>query len=451
MKKLHIQLIEYCAILIIVYSFSSALPAGDVMDRYGELKTETFGTPTGTDTPVLDRSSELSDHLSYAALNNPQLEAAFNRWKAALEKIPQVRSLPDPRFSYAYYIENVETKVGPQRHKIDLSQTFPWFGKIELLGEIALHDANVRRQNYETLKQILFYKVKNAYYEYYHLSRTLAITDENMKLMSYFENIARTKYSAGAATYADVIKAQVELGKLEERIMSLTDLREPLSAQLSAALGMPPGEILPLPAELPKEDITLSDDEIISRARKHNPELIAQKHKISGSSTSIDLARKQFYPDITFGISYIGTGDADMPGTAESGKDPFISMVTVNLPVWRNRYRAAVREAELRHTASVKDRDNSTNSLIAEVKTVLYNFRDSGRKVTLYRDTLIPKAKQSLNVTQRAFETGRKDFLDLIDAQRTLLELELAYERAQTDRIRHQASIGMLTGGNYTE
>ncbi|MFC1650048.1 TolC family protein [Candidatus Latescibacterota bacterium] len=451
MKKLQIQLMVYITISIIVYSFSSTLPADGALDSYKELESETFGDDSRSESPILNQSSRLSDYLAYAAFNNPQLEAAFNRWKAALEKIPQVRSLPDPRFSYAYYIENVETKVGPQRHKIDLSQTFPWFGKLELLGGIALHDANIQRQNYETLKLILFYKIKESYYEYYHLARALAITEENMKLMSYFENIARTKYSAGTATYADVIKAQVELGKLEERILSLNELKEPLSAQLSAALNRPFDEILPLPSALPEEDILLSDDEIITRTKEYNPDLKAHEFKISKDTESIHLAQKQYYPDITVGVSYIGTGNSDMPGTAESGKDPFISMMTINLPIWRNKYRSAVREAELRHVTSVKERDNRANSLIDEVKTVLYNFRDSERKVQLYRDTLILKAKQSLNVTQKAFETGNKDFLNLIDAQRTLLELELAYERALTDRTKHCARIEMLTGGNYKE
>ncbi|MFC1489611.1 TolC family protein [Candidatus Latescibacterota bacterium] len=451
MKKTHIKVIGILALFIILYSYCPAISADGVMERYAKLEKETFDESVSSTVSILDSMSTLSDYLKYAALNNPELEAAFNRWKAALEKIPQVRSLPDPRFSYAYYIQNVETKVGPQRHKIDLSQTFPWFGKLELLGDIALNEADIQRQTFEMLKLILFYRVKESYYEYYNFSRTLAITEENMKLMSYFENIARTKYSVGTASYVDVIKAQVELGKLEERILSLKDLREPLSARLSAALNRPFDEILPLPEVLPEENITLSDDEIINRTIEYNPDLIALESKISKEEKSVHLAQMQYYPDIMLGVSYIGTGDSSMPGTVDSGKDPFIAMMTINLPVWRNKYRAGVKEAELRQMSSSKDLDNRSNSLIAEVKTVLYNFRDSERKISLYRDTLIPKAKQSLNVTQKAFESGTMDFLDFIDAQRTLIELELAYERALTDRAKHCARVEVLTGGNYTE
>jgi len=87
--------------------------------------------------PELTESSGLSDYLAYAALNNPGLEAAFNRWKAALERVPQVKALPDPRFEYKYFIKEVETRVGPQQHSFGVSQVLPWFGKLDLRGEVA--------------------------------------------------------------------------------------------------------------------------------------------------------------------------------------------------------------------------------------------------------------------------------------------------------------------------
>ena len=84
--------------------------------------------------PALDEQSGLEDYLTYAALNNPRLEAAFHRWKAALERVPQAESLPDPRFSYRYYIEAVETRRGPMRQAVDLTQTFPYCRDKNKLG-----------------------------------------------------------------------------------------------------------------------------------------------------------------------------------------------------------------------------------------------------------------------------------------------------------------------------
>ena len=156
--------------------------------------------------PALNEASPISDYLEYAALNNPGLEAAFNSWKAALEKVPQVRALPDPRFTYAYFVREVETRAGPQRHKFGLAQMFPWFGKLDLKGDVALEAANAVRQQYEAAKLKLFFEVKDAYYEYYYLARAISVTEEHMQLVSYMESVARTGYRAGAVPYGSVIK-----------------------------------------------------------------------------------------------------------------------------------------------------------------------------------------------------------------------------------------------------
>ena len=422
----------------------------DTFRKYNSRKDITFQMETTGTEHVIDidltADTSLEKLLAYAAIHNPKLEAAFYRWKAALEKIPQVRSLPDPRFTYAYFIENVETRVGPQRHKLDISQTFPWFGKLELLGDVALEEANIQRQAFEKLKLNLFFQVKAAYYEYYYLSRSIYVTEENMKLLSYFETIAQTKYTASKAPQADVIKAQVELIKLEERLLSLRDMREPVTAKLNAVMNREVNALLPWPSSINDYDINLTDDEIIVQIVENNPDLKGLEFKIEKITKSKELAKKQFYPDFMLGISYVETGPSSMPGTFESGKDPVMTMLSVNLPIWRDKYNAAVNEADIQRRSAVREHENRENMIIADLKTALYNYRDAGRKKELFSDTLIPKAKQALNVTQTAFESGKKDFLSLIDTQRTLLELELLFERALANRAKFRAQVEMLIG-----
>jgi len=380
--------------------------------------------------PTLDEGSMLSDYLTYAALNNPGLEAAFNRWKAALEKIPQAKSLPDPRFSYGYFIEEVETRVGPQRQKIELSQMFPWFGKLRLRGDVALEAANAAQQKYEAAKLKLFYRVKKIYYDYYYLARAIAITKENMKLLSDLESVARTKYKAGIAPYAAIIKAQVELGRLQDRLKTLQDLRNPIVAKLNAALNKPSDASLPWPRAVREEMTKVSEEQLVAWLQENNPELKALEFMTAKEKAGIDLARKNYFPDIMLGVGMIDTDDAIIPDTEDSGKDPVVAMIAINLPVWYGKYRAAEREARARHLAALKQKADKENNLLADLQIALFNFRDAHRKIDLYRDTLVPKAKQSLEVTRQGFEAGKVDFLNLIDAERLLLEFQLSYERA---------------------
>jgi outer membrane protein TolC len=137
--------------------------------------------------PELNEASRLNNYLAYAALNNPQLEAAFNRWKAALEMVSQARTLPDPRFNYGYFFQEVETRVRPQEQQVGVSQMFPWFGKLRLQGEAALGGANAAQQQYEAAKLKLFNEVKQAYYELYYLGRTIGIR----RRMSICSSISR--------------------------------------------------------------------------------------------------------------------------------------------------------------------------------------------------------------------------------------------------------------------
>ncbi len=388
----------------------------------------------------------LDDYLAYSAIHNPGLEAAFNRWKAALERIPQVRTLPDPRFNYRYFIENVETRVGPQRQAFGLSQMFPWFGKLDLRGGVAVEAARVAQARYEAEKLILFFKVKKAYYEYYYLARAIAVVRENRDLVKYLEEVARTRFKAATTGHPDVIRAQVELGKLEDRLRSLEDLRGPMVARLNALMNRPSQAPLPWPQQISEEPVAVNDEQLLDWLKTGNPELAALQHQIAQQRESIRLARKDYYPDLTVGVDYIDTGGAVMSGVSDSGNDPISVGVSINIPLWRDKYDAAVGESLARFGAATKARVDRQNTLEADLKTALYYFYDADRKINLYRDTLVPKAKQSIKATEAAFRTGTANFIDLVDAERVLLEFQLAFERALTDRGNRLAEIETLVG-----
>jgi outer membrane protein TolC len=145
-------------------------------------------------------------------------------------------------------------------------------------------------------------------------------------------------------------------------------------------------------------------------------------------------------------VDYVDTDDALNPELADSGKDPVMAMVSINVPIWHGKYRAAEREARLRMTAVENSREDTGRRLGADLALALYHFRDAERKVDLYGDTLLPKAEQSLAVAQQGFEAGKTTFISLIDAQRLLLEFQLAERRARADKGQRLAEIEMLTG-----
>ncbi len=391
----------------------------------------------------LTEASTLPDYLAFAALHNPGLQAAFQRWKAALEQIAQAEALPDPRFNYKYFIREIETRTGPQRESFSISQTFPWFGKLALREDVAARQAQRQQYGYEKAKRALFFRVTSTYYEFYYLGRAVTLTEENLVLLKTLEEVARTQYQSGTAAHAAVIKFQIEIARLEDQWHSLRQMKGPMLARLNAALNRPSQAELPWPqvqVRQRRQDIDLDIAAVLSR---DNPELLELAQLIEKEKGTVKLAQKESYPDITLGAGYIDTGDAinDVSG---SGDDPVNVTLSVNVPLWQEKNKAVESQARARHLAALHDYQDRRNHLMEQWQAAVYRVDDSWRKIELYEQVLLPKARQALSVTQQEYATAAVGFLDMIDAIRTLLAFELTLERAKADQGKAQAKLELI-------
>jgi cobalt-zinc-cadmium efflux system outer membrane protein len=396
----------------------------------------------------ITENSTLHDLLAAAALNNRGLRAAFERWQGALARVSRVKALPDPQLTFAYFVREIETRVGPQQVKVGIMQMFPWFGKLKLKGNAAAEAANVRKQQYENIKRSLFYEVKTTYYDYYYAVRRVEVLKKNVELLENLESVIQVKYRTGSVSYASLVKIQVERDKLQDRLKSALDNLEPVKARLNAALNRPVHAPLPVPRETAMEDepVELSRERLEERLKANNPVLKAIDAMAAKSEIGIKLAKKNYYPDFSLGLDYMPTGEARMPGIPDSGKDPLAAMVSIRLPLWFKKNKAGVNEANALYRAALYQREEAENNLLARLETVLFKYRDAERKVKLYRESLLPRAQQALEVTRSAFEVGKADFLDFIDSQRMLLMFELEYEEARTLHAQRLAELQMMVG-----
>jgi outer membrane protein, heavy metal efflux system len=388
----------------------------------------------------------LPDYLRFASLNNAELQAKFEEWKAALEQIPQARALDDPKFTYGYFIEEVETRVGPQRDKYGIMQVFPWFGKIEARSHVAAAKAKAAKQRYETNKVKLFWQVKDAFYEFTYLATAINTAKENLELLQYFEEIALTKYRAAAATHPDIIRAQVELAKIEDVLKSLQRLREPTVAKLNSVLNRPCDAELAWPAKEPTRHMQLDRKHIIELLQRTNPQLAELGWEVKAARAGVELAKKKFYPDMGVGVDWIQTDDAVSGNVRDSGKDPVVLMFSMNIPLWRDSYKAAERQAKANVRKIQQQKVSAENKIIAQVVKVLYDVEDSQRKMHLYGEILVSKAEELVHASEAAYRSGAVDFLSLIDAQRMLLKYTLDHERAVTNNQQKIAELEMLIG-----
>jgi outer membrane protein TolC len=392
----------------------------------------------------------LQQYVRYAALNNAGLKAAFEQWKAALQQVRQAGALPDPQFTYGYYIDEVETKEGARSQNLQLMQMFPWFGTIQARTDAAAAAAQAAKKRYEAAKLELFFEVKDAFFEYVYLASAIEIAKENLELAKHFEEVARIRYVASEAGHPDVIRAQVEIAKIADELKTLEELRKPLSARLSAALNRKDPDVLPWPEKEQSKTVVLSRQQLIVALKSQNPELAALDFELQAAKSRLELAKKKFYPDLSLGVEWMTNEGMMGTGLKNSEKDEVVVMFGVNLPIWRESYKAGQLQAKADMAKASQQKAQTENSLAARAARIFYEFEDSHRKRNLYGDTLVPKAQQLLSASELAYKAGTVDFLSLIDAQRTLLNFKLLYERAGVDNQQRLAELEMLAGAGLT-
>lgn len=412
-------------------------------------KAESLGLILGAvseSIPRFDSTSTLADYLQVAIERSPRLRSAYNRWIADLKKSDGAGALPDPMFSYAYFVEHVETRVGPQEQRFGLRQSLPWFGTLGAKEDAAIAMAQASYQRFVAARNELFYDVKAAYYDYYFLGQDIVITSENMELLTFWESVAQSKYKVGLKHHPDVIKAQVELGKLEDHLLTLREQIEPKSARLRALLNLSGTVAIPIPRAITVTEKRLVEDSVVASITRNNPNLRALERVIESERAGERLAGKQAMPSFSIGVDYIQTGEAINPEMPGSGKDPWMIGASVSLPIWFGRNSARKKEAEARRRAAEYSLRDSENQLVAVTERLLFEYSDALRKMQLYRDGLVPKAEQSLNAIYAAYQAGESDFLNVLDAQRQLLEFQLTVAREQSRLATKRAQLEMLSG-----
>jgi outer membrane protein TolC len=248
----------------------------------------------------------------------------------------------------------------------------------------------------------------------------------------------------------DLIRLQVEIGKLENEVESLEDYRGPVDARLRSILNSENTGLFPWP-EFSDQAIASpapSIEALQSQMRRLNPELKSLLAQSNRMETMARLAAKDVLPNFSLGLTYIPTGSAlTTPRPLGSGDDPWGFTVGFNVPIWGQKNKASRREAAARQSAVDYELSQTHLDLSRELEYRAYELADANRQASLYRETLIPRGQQALEITEVAYESGDATFLDVIDAQRELLAFERAYWRFAATARQRVADLEMYCGG----
>ena len=399
------------------------------------------------DKPVMN----IEQLIEEAVQNNPEILAQKKRWELFKEKIPQASAFEDPMFGFGIISlpTNFSFKDEDMTMKeFSLSQKFPFYGKRRLMGEMAGKEADAVFNEIQEKVNRIIKDVKTAYYELSHVYRTTEVTQRNKKILEDFAKIAETRYAVGEGIQQDVLKAHVEVSKMVDELIMLEQRRRALEAKLIALLNRPPDSPMGEPEEFLYRTLSFTIEDLQKTALETNPTLKGMKKMIEAKEKAYDLAKREYYPDLTARFAY---GQRDN-GPDMNRKDMLTGEVMINIPIFyksKQERKAAEAMADIQATeAQYRAMKNEIQFMISDMASMIQRVE---RQVELYKTGIIPQASLQIGSAMSAYRVNKADFMTLLDSQMTLYRYELEYHLALTEYERNVANLEAALGKRLSQ
>lgn len=395
--------------------------------------------------------------VGYALANNPEIQAARYRACALGARVPQAVSLPDPTLAAIVFLESIQTAAGPQEVMLSLSQKFPWFGKRALRSQVAYHEAMAAYARLAAVELELTERVKRSYYDVYFFGRAIEVNRELEPRLKDVIEIVQTRYAhpgeGPRIGLESVYQAEIELSGLQVRLAELEQAKVEAGARLAGMLHLEPYAQIDTMAKLDRTQVTETARLLVELAESCQPELTARRREVSRDRASVALACRDYWPDATVSLNWYEIGPAGLSPIA-TGNDAYSLGVGVNLPLYRQRLDAAVREARYKTAQSTRQYAATRDQVRAEVRALYAQFQQHDRVMKILQSEILPNATKTLDLSLETYRVGKPEFQrmgnlefqQLIDYYRALLRYRIDFHKHQAKREQAIASLERAVG-----
>lgn len=365
----------------------------------------------------------LTEIVDRARTRNPRLLAMRAGAEASVARQPEASTLPDPvlqlgvmNFGLPDFNTNMPTSMAPS---VQLMQMVPFPGKLGLKGDIAAYDSDLTRLAVEEMEWEVRGMASSMFYDLYAIDRRIGVMRETLTLLRDFQEVARAMYVSGMGRQADVLRADVEVARMDGDIRSMEAMRTSMAARLNGLLDLPADARVRSPA-LGALPLDVPDAEtLVAWAEESRPFLAHGRASVGQADRRIDLARKELWPDLSVGVTY-GQRDVGM-GTERMGS----AMVGFSLPIFAGRRQYAMRdEAMAMRRMAEADLGGRQADVEAQIGELLAELDRARSLVRLYRDEVIAEARATVESALSSYRVGAVDFMTLVDAQMNVNRFE---------------------------
>lgn len=370
----------------------------------------------------------LENYIQQATENSPQVEAIELQYEVAKEKVNAANTLPNTEIGAGYFVSEPETRTGAQKAKLSVRQMMPWFGTITARENYSSSLADAAYTDIVIAKRQLAMQVTQTYYQLYALKTKQEILQQNLELLNTYEDLALNAVEVDKASSVDVLKLQIRQNEISEQRELLMGDELAMESKFNNLLHQEEQPIMvedsiTIPAEEPM--LTLEDLEL-------HPELEKYDQLFLSIKKSTVLNQAEALPSVGIGLDYIAVEERPNMNFSDNGKDIFMPMLSVSIPIFNNKYKSVERQLDIQQNELKAQKENRKNELDSRLKEALQQ-RISARISYQTQQKNIEQAKDAEAILLKQYETDQLDFQDVLDIQ----ELQLKFQLKQVEAIKN--------------
>jgi outer membrane protein TolC len=433
------------------------------------------------------QSDSLLNYLEIATKNNPAVLQKYNEYQAALQKVPQVGSLPDPELTMGVFLSPMELVGGSQVADIRLMQMFPWFGVLKNGKDEMSLMAKAKYESFRDAKLQVYYDVQRTWYDLYRNQQNILISGKNIEILQTLERLALVRFKAvsagsgnssfssgnmpnnniqnsssnssgmnnmssstinnqlsiinspssmvsasGGSGLADLYRIQMEIGELDNNISLLKNQQNTIIARFNSYLNRPAKTPVAIPDTLKSDSLEVPLLAVSDSMLFNNPMLVMLQYEQQSLDARKKMVARMGYPMVGLGVNYSLINKSNMSTSSMNGNDMIMPMVTVTLPIYRKKYKAMQAEANLMKMATEQGYIATANLLQTEYYEAIQLYQDAQRRMKLYENQSM-LAKKSLEIMIKSFSTSGSDLTEILRVRQQVLDYEFKEVEAMVD------------------
>jgi outer membrane protein TolC len=405
------------------------------------------------------QSDTLKAYINTALSHNPVVLQRYYEYQAALQKVPQVGSLPDPELTMGIFLTPMELVNGKQAADLKLMQMFPWFGVLRNARDEMSMMAKAKFELFRDAKLQLAYDIEKTWFELYKLNREKAISESSLEILKAIEKISLIRYQAPLASLessasnamtagrmsqsaissgqsgpglSGIYRIKTEEGDLNNNIATLDSRLATLRLKFNLLLNRKAGSAIFVPDTLISDTLNAVLSQFSDSIPVTNPMLGMALYEKQAIEAKRKMITAMGYPMVGIGLDYAVIQTNTMSESKMNGKDMIMPMLSITIPVYRKKYNAARKETGFLISAAQENYNAAYNSLKGEFAEAMQQYADAERSIRLNYDQS-ELAEKSLRLILKSFSVGSADLTDLLRARQLALDYALGMSDARAD------------------